>query len=79
MDSHSYRDVHDKNLKEYGKSFVQKCELQKSKGIWTVIRTEMCMTITKKNIESHSYRDVNDENTREYYSHLYGDVHAENL
>ena len=38
MDIHSYRDVHDKN----------------KKIIWIVIRTEMCMTKTKNNMDSNS-------------------------
>ena len=46
MDSHSYKDMHDK----------------KPIRIWIVIRTEMYTKKTHNKLDSHSYRDVHDEN-----------------
>ena len=65
MDSHSYRNVHDKN------PYTNK---------WIVILTKMCMMKTDKNMDSHLYRDVHDENRykNNMYSHSYKDVHDEN-
>ena len=48
MDSHSYRDVHDKN----------------QKIIWIVICTDTCITKTKNNMDSRSNRDVHDKNQK---------------
>ena len=57
MDSHSYKNVHDETLKQYGWSFEQRCAGRKPKIIWIVIHTEMCMTKTKNNMDSRSYRE----------------------
>ena len=47
MDSHSYKNVRDEN--PYTRKLI-------------VIRTNMYMTKTHKNMDSHSYKDVRDEN-----------------
>ena len=51
-----------------------------TKRIWIVIRTNMCMTKTHKNMDSHSYRNVHNENQykKNMDSHLYRDVHDDN-
>ena len=63
MDSHSYRNVHDEN--QYTR-------------IWIVIRTNMYMTKTHKDMDSHSYKHVHDETHKNMDSHSYKDVHDEN-
>ena len=83
IDSHSYKDVHDKN------PFQNKCIVIRtdmcmtkthSKRIWILIRTEMCMTKTHMNMDSHLYRNVHDKNPykKNMDSHLYRNVHDEN-
>ena len=65
MDSHLYRDVHDKNLctKKWIVIRTKMCMTKTHiRIIWIVIRTKMCMTETHKNMHSHSYRNMHDKN-----------------
>ena len=64
MDSHSYRNMHDKNpyKKMNCHSYRNVHDENTYTRKWIVICTKMCMTKTHKNIDIHSYRDVHDDN-----------------
>ena len=79
MDSYLYRDVHVKNLKEYGYSFLQRCEWQKSIIIWIVIPTEMCMTKNYNNMHSDLYKVLHEKTCTNIDIHLYKIVHDKNV